>query len=332
MKIDGKRPRGWPPPSSWGEATAAAGVWGQGSSVPLPLRALSGNVLGLWGCHLSCGVSSVMWRSSRESRGRVTPPEPPCWVQGFSWLRAWRGLCSAPRPEAVELWRWLIKAGCLGRPICSQVNCAAIFPFGRRTKTSRQFVQRMDGRSHVPVRIPPLAFPEPQRPTRSHAECAMCWYKRRGNTLPAAACWTPAKHPLLLLRFWQLCVLCLLWCLLRRQLCGHRLAITLSPICRRSLLILRLVLHWRGNVMVCECYSERCASQVFTHSSSLPQERCAWLISLHPGVQRATLSNILEPRRWGTIEAGEQLAPNLWRLPAAFTVASLTGWGHWRRS
>lgn len=276
------------------------------------------------GSSLAFGVAtspavSAAWCGGAAGRAEDEwhPPEPPCWVQGFSWLHAWRGLCSAPRPEAVELWRWLIKAGCLGRPICSQVNCAAIFPFGRRTKTSRQFVQRMDGRSHVPVHIPPLAFPEPQRPTRSHAERAMCWYKRQGNTLPAAACWTPAKHPLLLLRFWQLCVLCLLWCLLRRQLCGHLLTITLSPICRRSLLILRLVLHWRGNVMVCECYSERCVSQVFTHSLLLPPEQCVWLISLHPGVQRATLSNISEPRHWGTIEAGEQLAPNLQRLPKA---------------
>lgn len=145
--------------------------------MPLPLRALSGNVLGLRGRRLSsrapapgCGVSSVMWRSSRENRGQVTSlarPLPPscraesrafpgsalgCLRYGRAPLR--RGLCSAPRPEAVELSCWLIKAGCLGRPICSQVNCVAIFPFGRRTKTSHQFVQRMDGQSHVPVCIP----------------------------------------------------------------------------------------------------------------------------------------------------------------------------------
>lgn len=137
-----------------------------GSSVPHSLCVLSRNVLGLWGRCLAsqtpapgCGVSSVMQRSSGESKvtslARLLPPS--CCAESrafpdsalgclhYCCMPLQRGLGTSPQPVAVVLLCWLIKAGCLGRPICSQVNCAAIFPFGRHTKSSHQFVQRMDG-------------------------------------------------------------------------------------------------------------------------------------------------------------------------------------------
>lgn len=109
-----------------------------------------------------CGVSSVIWRSSRESKGQVTSSTRRlalhCCAESRAFpgsvLLRWpgycpaplqRGHCNAPRPEAVKLSCWLIKAGCLGRSICSQVNCVAIFSLWQAYKKLPSLLPK-DGR------------------------------------------------------------------------------------------------------------------------------------------------------------------------------------------
>lgn len=236
-----------------------------------PSLSWKGNVLGLLGCLLSswvpapgCGVSSVIWRSSRESKEQVTslthrlPSHYCAESRAFpgSVLLCWPvycpaplhwGLCNAPQPEAVKLSCWLIKAGCLGRPICSQVNCAAIFSLWQAYKKLPSVLPK-DGRvvSCARACIPSLLFWR-HNSQRSHTETAMCWYKRPGNTLATAASWTPTKHPLLFLCFQQLpCPLLSVVSPLAAAM--HRLNITWSLLCYRSCLVLQRG-TWEGKCL-----------------------------------------------------------------------------------
>lgn len=193
--------------SSWGGAIFLAGFQVRRRSLPLPLPCPGrGNVLGSLGCRClsspapapGCGVSSSdMEEQQGEQRTSDifdSPAAPSAALlspglflaQSFfaGWATALRhsGQASAPRPEAVQLSCWLIKAGCLGRPICSQVNCVAIFSLWQAYKKLPSVLPK-DGRvvSCARACVPSLLS---WRPTWSHTETAMCWYKRWGNTLP----------------------------------------------------------------------------------------------------------------------------------------------------
>lgn len=224
-KMDGTRHRRWPLPSSQGGGIFLAGT----AACHFPSLSWKGNVLGLLGCCLSsrapapaCGVSSVIWRSSRESKEQVTsltrrlPPRCCAESRAFpgSALLRWlghcpaplrRGLCDAPQPEAVKLSCWLIKAGWLGRPICSQVNCVAIFSLWQAYKKLPSVLPK-DGRvvSCARVCIPSLLSWRHNSQHGVTLRLPCVGIKDKVTPSPMSARWTLAKHPLLLLHFWQL--------------------------------------------------------------------------------------------------------------------------------
>lgn len=237
-----------------------------------PSLSWKGSVLGLLGCLLSswvpapgCGVSSVIWRSSRESKERVTslthrlPSHYCAESRAFpgSALLCWlvycpaplrRGLCNAPQPEAVKLSCWLIKAGCLGRPICSQVNCAAIFSLWQAYKKLPSVLPK-DGRvvSCARAHIPSLLFWRHNSQHGVTLKLPCVGIKDWVTPSPTAASWTPTKHPLPFHCFWQL--LCpLLSVMFPLAAATHHLIITWSLICYRSCLVLQRG-TWEGKCL-----------------------------------------------------------------------------------
>lgn len=159
--------------------------YGASGGVPLLLPVLKGETsLAVLGCRLSspalapgCGVSSSdMEEQQGEQRTSdifdfAGCPRAAVLSPGLFLARRFfagratalrrsapaRGRCATPRPEAVQLSCWLIKAGCLGRPICSQVNCVAIFSLWQAHKKLPSVLPK-DGRvvSCAGARIPSL--------------------------------------------------------------------------------------------------------------------------------------------------------------------------------